>query len=87
MISDDGTVWCTLAVFRRRLAESGEQERSWMVPFLLHLRRGKGVLVACDLAGISTTAVYRRRMRDRAFRRAWDEALAESLLGRPLTAA
>jgi hypothetical protein len=84
MVSQDGRVWYTVEEMRRRLREANETERAWMEAFLQELRRGKTVRVSCDLAGVPYSTAYHCRHTVRAFRVAWDRALAEALIGHPL---
>lgn len=60
------------------------EPRPWVEPFLAELRQGRTVRVACDMAGVSPKTAYMLRRRSLVFRRAWNEALVEGILGRPL---
>lgn len=46
----------------------------WIDTFLSAIMRGSNVTNATDAAGVHITLPYKRRLVDKAFRRAWDEA-------------
>lgn len=51
--------------------------RPWRVAFILALAKYGEVGAACEVVGVGRTTVYDQRRANEAFRRQWDEAMAQ----------